>query len=246
METDPAQVNSYRLLEWDSAFFGFRIARLLSGRLDRQTAADALSWCKSERIRCLYFLAGTDSTETVESAAQSGFRLTDIRITLARKTAGGHGPADNVRACRAADVAALRAIAAVSHRDSRFYYDPGFPEDRCDALYATWIELSCQGYAKAVLVAEHDSEPAGYISCHIDAEGAGSIGLVAVAEHARGRGLGPQLVAAAMRYFGEMKCDRVTVVTQGRNCAAQRLYQNCGFRTADIGIWYHRWFEPVE
>ena len=42
-----------------------------------------------------------------------------------------------------------------SHRDSRFYYDPGFPNQRCDELYETWIDRSCHGYADTVLVAEY-------------------------------------------------------------------------------------------
>jgi len=32
------------------------------------------------------------------------------------------------------------------------------------------------------------------------------------------------------------------VVTQGRNLAAQRLYQRNGFVTASLQLWYHRWF----
>jgi hypothetical protein len=32
-------------------------------------------------------------------------------------------------------------------------------------------------------------------------------------------------------------------VTQGRNVAAQCLYQACGFRTALTQVVYHRWFE---
>jgi dTDP-4-amino-4,6-dideoxy-D-galactose acyltransferase len=234
-----------RFLPWDSEFFGVRIARLERDRITPAEMADALSWCAAERIRCLYFLASAESPETTRLAEDNGFRLTDIRVTLERKLDGG-SPAStaSIRASRESDIPALAAIAARSHRDSRFYYDGNFPAGHCDALYETWIERSCRGYADAVFVAEHDSAPAGYISCHVAAGGTGSIGLVAVGEQARGLGLGQQLVAAALAFFQDRRCARATVVTQARNCAAQRIYQHCGFRTTSIGIWYHRWFPP--
>jgi dTDP-4-amino-4,6-dideoxy-D-galactose acyltransferase len=230
-------------LDWDSAFFGFRIARLREAHLTAQILSDALGWCSRERIRCLYFLASAESPETTGLAETNGFRMADVRITLARELRADAGPAESVRAFRESDLPSLRAIAAVSHRDSRFYNDPGFPDQRCNELYETWIERSCHGYADTVLVAEHRREPAGYVSCHLHPDGMGTIGLLAVADRSRGLGLGGQLVAGALRFLEESSCKRVTVVTQGRNCPAQRLYQNCGFRSAIVELWYHRWFD---
>jgi hypothetical protein len=34
-----------------------------------------------------------------------------------------------------------------------------------------------------------------------------------------------------------------TVVTQGRNVAAQRTYQGAGYRTSRTSLWFHRWFD---
>jgi hypothetical protein len=31
-------------------------------------------------------------------------------------------------------------------------------------------------------------------------------------------------------------------VTQGRNLAAQRLYQRTGFLIRDLQLWYHKWY----
>jgi ribosomal protein S18 acetylase RimI-like enzyme len=55
-------------------------------------------------------------------------------------------------------------------------------------------------------------------------------------------GVGRKLVVASLGWFDAHGADRVTVVTQGRNIAAQRLYQRCGFLTRSTGLWYHRWF----
>jgi dTDP-4-amino-4,6-dideoxy-D-galactose acyltransferase len=232
-----------QLLDWDSAFFGFRIARLRQSDLTPLILSDVFEWCDREEVRCLYFLVSADSSKTIELAEAAGFRLADERITLARELRADIGSTMSVRAFRESDLPTLRAIAAFSHRDSRFYNDPGFPDQRCDELYQTWIERSCYGYADRVLVAEHLLKPAGYVSCHLDLQGQGNIGLLAVADWSRGLGLGGQLITGALLFFAETGCRRVTVVTQGRNCPAQRLYKKCGFRRATAELWYHRWFD---
>ena len=111
------------------------------------------------------------------------------------------------------------------------------------ALYETWIRRSCEGYADAVLVAETGGGPAGYITCHLSGSPpAGSIGLVGVGGDARGAGTGTTLVGAAIEWFQGRGVQEVSVVTQGRNLAAQRLYQRAGFRIQAVELWYHKWF----
>jgi len=228
-------------LEWDSQFFGLRIARLTEPRLTSSSVASARRWCRTHQIDCLYFLADSDDAETVMIAQVNAFQLVDLRLTLEHGLNGEIEPAPAVRAFQIADAVPLRAIARVSHRDSRFYYDKRFVRQQCDALYEAWIERSFGGWADAVLVAEWDGAPAGYITCHLAKE-VGSIGLFAVAPENQRRGLGQQLVAAALEYFRQNGMKQVTVVTQGRNVGSQRVYQHCGFLTQSIRLWYHCWF----
>jgi dTDP-4-amino-4,6-dideoxy-D-galactose acyltransferase len=55
-------------------------------------------------------------------------------------------------------------------------------------------------------------------------------------------GVGRALVVNAIRWFSGQGVDSVSVVTQGRNVRAQRLYQRCGFTTRSVELWFHRWF----
>ncbi len=71
---------------------------------------------------------------------------------------------------------------------------------------------------------------------------AGRIGLVGVATHNRGRGIGTQLVLRALDWFAGQDVETVTVVTQGRNIGAQSLYQRCGFIIQSHQLWYHKWY----
>ena len=232
-------------LPWDSGFFGVRIARLKNNRLCPDCLEAAFDWCRQERVACLYLLAETGDPQTIRLAEESGFRLMDHRITLGRNPAAQTTPAGaaSIRPSRESDIPALAAIARQSHHDTRFYFDPRFPQARCDDLYAEWIEKSCTGWAQVVLVASVDGQAAGYCACHVTAAQTGSIGLLAVAPDCRGRGIGSQLVRSALTYFHSSQISRVTVVTQGRNGAAQRLYRSSGFMIDGVANWYHKWFD---
>lgn len=243
---NPDDVCEFR--EWDSEFFGVRIGRLHATRLTRELNESVEGWCRARRIECLYFLADPDDRETVRVAEAHGYSLVDVRIMLERSCenpAPASQPPTGVmlRDARSADIPTLRAIAKVSHRNTRFHCDGRFPAECCDNLYEVWIEKSCCGYADRVFVAELDGQVAGYITCGVDERRWGTIGLVGVSAAARGHGVGPALVESAVHWTAQKGLERITVVTQARNRAAQRMYERCGFLTRHVQLWYHRWFD---
>lgn len=233
-------------LEWDSDFFGNRIARTTANYLNAETVAQALSWCEANQIDCLYFLANADDSKSIRLAEDQKFHFMDLRVTLENSLDSRLKPQDLaqevIRLFQPDDISALRAIARRSYHDTRFYQDPNFSEELCNRLYETWIEKSCHGYADAVLVAEFAGGIAGYISCHLLDPSMGSIGLVGVSPKVQRQGFGKKLVKASLNWFAEKGVKRVQVVTQGRNAKAQRLYQRNGFLTTSLQLWYHRWF----
>ena len=236
---------SCRFLGWDSDFFGMRIARILPHRLSRAKMARTLSWCRRRRIDCAYFLADAGDSPTIRLAEERGFRLVDLRVTLQRELediVASPVPAGlKFRFALPDDIPALEAIAKTAHRDSRFYADPNFKKSRCDALYRTWIRKSCGGYADAVWVAALRDAPVGYVTCHLRQKRLGEIGLVGVSGRTRGKGIGRRLVFEALRWLSEQGMRRASVVTQGKNAEAQRMYQRSGFLTQDVEVSYHLW-----
>ncbi|HWA26778.1 MAG TPA: GNAT family N-acetyltransferase [Lacunisphaera sp.] len=227
-------------LPWDSEFFGFRIGRVQGNRLTRESLRPVLDWAAAERLRCAYFFADAEDAATLALAHEGGFRFVDLRVDLAMPLpAGGALPAvADFRAAATSDLPALQAISRVAHYDTRFFKDAGFPRERASDLYAEWIQRDFRVHHVFTL----PGNP-GYVTCQVDpAAGAGRIGLIAVAEAQRGRGLGRALVQGALHWLAAQGCREARVATQASNVAAQRLYQALGFRTAETAATHHRWF----
>ena len=246
-EADPG--GPCRFLEFDSDLFRIRVASLPRRSIEAEGLDRALAWCAEQRIDCLYFLVEGDDVETLRLARERGFQFVDVRMSFEREIGPpGAAPAAAgtgiVRPARKSDIPALRELAARSHAQSRFFVDERFDRRASAELYATWIEKSCRGYADAVFVVDHEGRAAGYLTCHRREGGLGEIGLVGVAEPAQGRGFGRALVERGLEWFRASDCARASVVTQGTNVPAQRLYQAAGFHTASVQIWHHLWFRP--
>src|ERR1017187_2247794 len=187
---------TWKILDWDSEFFGFRIARAFAAP-SAAAIAGAVEECARQQVRCLYFLAEAGDTATIRLLERHGFGFADVRLTLIQQSPGAGQPLEisGIRLARAADLPALTRAARISHHDSRFYADPNFPRDRCDALYDAWITKSCNdGFADVVFVAETAvGEAGGYITCSMIQPDRGQVGLLAVAPEARGSGAGRRL-----------------------------------------------------
>jgi dTDP-4-amino-4,6-dideoxy-D-galactose acyltransferase len=239
-----------QLLPWDSGFWGFRIARVVGNTLTPESIPLIDKFCRRKGVRCLYFLATIEEPTTTPIAEEHGFHYVDTRITLEHRLPVPHDSNANakIRLSKLDDIPILMTIAGNSHAASRFFFDLNFPRHLCAQLYQTWVKVSCEGtYAQAVFVAEVHGVPAAYLTCHVDkAPAAGRIGLLGVGEQAQRQGLGRSLVHGALEWFSNQGLTLSTVVTQGRNLGAQRLYQRCGYITQSVQLWYHKWYPPME
>ncbi len=235
-------------LPWDSDHFDRRIARASAPQLDATLCRRLLQACEDQSIDCLYFLADAADQDTVSLLQQNGFDFVDIRLTLVGNVNSmpKYTPVDDIqfRLGDAGDISALLPIAASSYRQSRFYVDRRFGSEKASEMYEIWLrKCLTPDRAQAVVVAELQGSPIGYVTCRVDsATGEGGIGLVGVAESGRGLGVATGMTHYAIRWMREQDASRISVVTQGRNVPAQRLFQRCGFVTGAVELWFHKWF----
>lgn len=226
------------LLSWDTEFWGVKTALA--------TRPDVDAWAAANTVGMLWLLVSADEPDRIQQAEDHNWRYMDTRVELFCEHPTSLIRRPFTRPATDDDIPALVGIARVSHRITRFYADPRLPDERCDDLYEAWIRNSYDGWAERVFVAEvgiavGHTEPAGYVTVHVDGD-TSSIGLIAVDERWRGKGIGDALVSHAQDWSVTQGMS-MSVVTQGRNVAAQHLFQKRGFRTRRTDLWFHKWYD---
>jgi GNAT superfamily N-acetyltransferase len=231
------------LLEWDTTFWGVKVARVVSGSMTDEGRVEIDKWCRDNGVSCAYFLAD-DEADTMLAAERGGFFVTDVRITLRKEMNGTRfrEPEAPVRAAHDGDLQALEEIARSSHGLTRFYHDPHFQNDRCGELYARWIRSTYDSGA-AILVIDDGGPAVAYVTCEIRAGSTGYIGLIAVDEARRGQGLGRALATAVDNWMLEAGVAHLAVMTQERNVAAVRLIEGSGYDIVSRQVWFHKWYD---
>jgi RimJ/RimL family protein N-acetyltransferase len=239
------------LLDWDSEHFGFPIARVPGRSLTPRTAEAIDRWCLEQGIRCLYLFADPGDAETARVAAGHGYRVVDVRIKFRHSMEGLDrlplaidGPETmTVREANEGELDSLRRLAARSHFGSRFYFDGGFPRERCDALYEAWVERAFRDPDRKLLAAIVNGEPAGYmVVAPLGPDRVGHGELAAIDERHRGKGVGVALHAVMLRdlaargavtHWGQISVGAV---------ASIRLHERIGFLADTTEICHHKWY----
>lgn len=233
-------------LDWDSDCFGFKVARIIPADLTESELRATLDHLGRNNYRLVYWQLAADEDAGLRLAqACGGFLADEKRTYLKQLAAAPEGPRPAAYTVlpydRNSPEAGLVALALEAAEYSRFRLDPLFPAELCDKLFTCWITNSVsREIADRVLVVREGAELLGMITLGHEA-GRGDIGLLAVAQQARGRGLGKLLVKAAEGYFAEQGYRHAQVVTQGANAGACRLYESCQFEIENSSHFFHFW-----
>jgi len=255
--TSPAQGHSgasseeFVILDWDSAHFGFPVARInssvafwsLDGIAERM---------RNHGIVLAYFNVGTRVPSISDEAlSRLGGRLVDQRVTYtARLTSDDWANLEpeldhdhfHIAEYRSVEVASsLRRLALESGAFSRFRLDPQIPQGVFEAIYDAWIRRSvAREIADEVLTANEDDRIIGFVTVRAGGP-LGEIGLLAVDASARGRGVGLSLVRAAHSAMLRHGCTQARVATQKDNLGACAVYQSAGYVVSEVERVYHFW-----
>jgi dTDP-4-amino-4,6-dideoxy-D-galactose acyltransferase len=233
----------YKKLDWDSSFFGILTGMITCNDRQEEVLAETLHSMKEQGFRLVYFPAAF-RIENERILDQYNGILADEKVTFV-KVFGENvlpEPDSHIISYEGPEVSIdLLTLAWESGIYSRFKVDPHFKNDEYKHLYKKWIERSVsREIAKDVLVYMDGSVIGGMITLG-EKNNRGDIGLVAVAESSRGKGIGKKLMAGAENVFKKMGYTQVQVVTQGINTPAMKLYENSGYTIDERLFYYHFW-----
>jgi ribosomal protein S18 acetylase RimI-like enzyme len=236
-----------QILDWDSAFFGFRVAQISRDCISEGEMVDALAFCKDRHIRLLQFKCDAHDRDSVRLAEANGFHFADMRMILEQPLPQTSElspfPAGVIfRLATDKDLPALINIAKNLYFHSRYYFDINFPRLKLPEFYSDWVRKAVTGqFDDLAWVLAEGGTPIAFCSARVGRVQA-TIGLVGLHPAFTGRGLGKAVVTRSLVRMAEIGCRSVSVTTQGRNYPAQRLYQRTGFMISKAQIYYHRWF----
>ncbi len=227
------------LQDWVSAFFQQRVGRLAKFRPDKHAALRTalqsfdLVEAKVDQAR----------TAEIDDLVELGFRYVagEAEFSLnAERWRPNYGYGTWTLA-ETPDIHRLRDIASASFSATRFR-TPYFRADLVAEMYALWVEKAVRGeFDHWCLIARRGHEIEGFVTLRTIDGRHHRIGLLAVEEGSKSRGVGTQLVRSACNFALSRDAEAtILVATQTANCRAQNLYMKLGFRLMTVSAWlYH-------
>ena len=236
----------FSLLEWDTRFFGYKIAKIVVSQDSKAQIDQTVSILKSEDFKLAYIFVSPEDDNSNNSIKACSGQLVDEKVTYSYSIDETViYKVDDFIVVYNEDTASTELIELTlqSGAYSRFKIDPNFRNNEYVTLYKEWINKSvAREIADQVLVYKEEDHILGFITLRI-AEGQGTIGLLAVDENSRGKSIGKKLLTSSFAYFQNNRITRIEVVTQRGNQIACRFYEACGFNVSEIVNVYHLWIK---
>lgn len=220
-------------LEWDSSFFGYPVGmiKLESGPFDENDLKNLAG-----EMKLVYVI----SQKRIDSDLLS---CGDTKVVFSKAPANREFPTEVVEA-PVELMEEMKSIGLQSGIWSRFALDPNFKHSDFEKMYCIWVERSIKKeIAYRTLTVLTDGKPGGILTLGDDGDGVSSIGLFAVAEEHRGKGIGRKLLQAADAISFVRGDLELRVATQGKNSSACAVYEHFGFKRISETHIYNYWNE---
>ncbi len=234
----------YRILEWDTDFFGFRVAQFTLSNLEIERLEAILFDMRHDGVKLAYWPSDSHCLTDIEAKDIGGYfvdKKTTFVIDLDEIMIDDFNETAVVEPYNSTMSVDIEDLAVQSGEYSRFVVDPNITKDKFIDLYTIWFNRSLRKeIADEVLVIREYMNIVGMITLGVK-NGRGNIGLMVVDRSYRGRGYAEALLRASHRYFINRGYMYGQVVTQGKNIFACNLYKKCGYSIETVKYFYHFW-----
>jgi len=234
----------YKILDWDSDHFGFKVASISDKTLNLDKLSVLLESMRLDRVRLAYWASNHVANDSCMNNFGGVGKLVDRKVVFIKSITedlGFHAKKNVVNVYEEETVCdELDDLAIQSGVYSRFNIDENIDQLDFESLYKKWIEKSVLNKDVEVHVVLLNNIIVGMITLFIENE-CGKIGLLSVDKNSRGLGVGKDLLYSALERFKLLKCKTVEVITQQENTPACNLYKMFAFEVKQVGCFYHFW-----
>lgn len=225
-------MKSIEFLEWDSGFFQKKIGKVILGNEDKfedfQIREYDLVYVFSENDKLNYPLVDKKVVLEFESIKSS-------EMSFDANCANFYDSEKN-------QYYELLSLALQSGSFSRFNIDKNFRNNEYEKLYTAWIDKSIsKELSTDILIKEIDSKIGGFLTMASKTNKVAEIGLLAVDDKLRGKGIASDLLSTAIAYAKFSGFEKMQVTTQADNIPAMNLYLKSGFKILSTTFIYHIW-----
>jgi dTDP-4-amino-4,6-dideoxy-D-galactose acyltransferase len=227
-------------LDWDSTFFNYNVGRIIVNENQYINLSEFL--LDSKEYKLVYIFSKL-------SLHNELFKLVDEKVVL-------HQELSSINRNLPSDFFTIKSFDKLIHNRqeleklalesgtySRFNIDENFKSGEYNKLYLTWIALSIEEkLAFDIIIATDKNETiVGFVTLNKKSESLVNIGLVAVSDGFRGKGIGKSLINYALNKSFELGYKEIQVITQINNINAIKLYESIGFYIKEKTFVYHYW-----
>ena len=231
-------------LDWDSNFFGFKVAKIEGVKIDESELDKSLKLFKKKKFTLVY----ASFREKINSSSiflnDYEIKLVDKKVTYLKDVDRGSLYEQGIFNYDLKNpTQQMLKLALESGVYSRFNYDKKIGKSKFEELYKLWMINSVNGsIAKKIIVFKEESNILGMVTLTEKGDRA-DIGIIAVDNDSRGKGIGKALMKAAEKWAHHNNYSNIQVVTQGFNKPACKFYKKIGFSEEKVEFFYHFWLK---
>lgn len=232
--------STFEILDWDSQFFGFKVAKIKSNALIEENQEELLSKMSKKGIKLGYYFSPVPLPSKMDSE-YFDINLVDKKVPLVKPLAE-YKRNPKVREYTKRDAEdKLIELAQLAGIHTRFNKDPNIPKEKYEELFRVWVEKSVsKEMATDVLVYMEENEIVGFTTIQLQKKGP-YVSLLAVQKEHEGKGVSVALMNAIENILVSRRHTHVYGATQMDNRKAMVVYQRYGLRPQSVEYVYHLW-----
>ncbi len=232
----------YKILDWDTDFFGFKVAKVYKNFITEINYASFMLALKEKRVEFAQYTSETELTSKITNNPYYFVKLVVSRVPIIKKMENIYDFHENIEYYdKDYPERELIELAQLAGSKGRFGNDDNISRQKYYELFKNWIINSVnKKLATDVLVYRLEGKIIGFIT--IKAEGKlGFSPLLAVDPEHEGKGISFALMRAGETALVGHGCKSVMSGTQDLNKTALKVFERYGFKFQKTEYIYHLW-----